>query len=376
MTMLWARCARGLEPLVSAELQIGGLGSVIEVRHRTLLVDAASLASGLMTLRTVDDLSILVADVPDIGRHRSGLAHLATAVSEGAAASAEVAVRALRAATSPPPQAVGIDVAASFLGKRNFNRFDVEDAVGSTLAGTFGARYWSRRGDTRPPDGTQGWRVHLDGERLLIGLRLSDVPLHRRTYKTSSVPGTLHPPVAAAIALLAGLRPDHRLHDPVCGAGTLVLEACALEPRLVGSGSDIAGAAVGAARANTPASTAVAGWIRADAGHLPLAGSSVARLIANVPWGRQAAWSGALGSDPASLYREAGRVLDEAGRLVVLSEPSEGFDAMLRHAGLTACLSVELALSGAHPRITVASRDGEAIDDAGLGGAVLGRLAF
>ncbi|CAA9260908.1 MAG: hypothetical protein AVDCRST_MAG50-2995 [uncultured Acidimicrobiales bacterium] len=373
--MLWVRCVRGLEPLVAAELEMGGMGSLTEVRHRTLLVATDELEPGLMGLRTVDDLSVLVVDLPDVGRHRSGLAELAHAVEGDRATAAEASRRALTTATAPPADTVGIDVAASFLGKRNFSRFDVEDAVGSSLSRSLGVRYWSRRGDQRPPDGTQGWRVHLDGERLLIGLRLSGAPMHRRAYKTSTVPGTLHPPVAAAMALLAGLRPGAVLYDPVCGAGTIVLEAAALEAELLASGSDITAAAVDAARSNAARSTSATSWLRADAGQLPLAGASVARMVANVPWGRQAAPSGALGSDPASFCREAGRVMDEGGRLVALSEPSEDFDDGLRRAGLVLCLSVELSLSGAHPRITVASRNGEAIDADALGGTVLHRLA-
>lgn len=43
-----------------------------------------------------------------------------------------------------------MDVAASFLGKRNDNRYDIEDAVGTEVARAAGLPYHSRRGGARP----------------------------------------------------------------------------------------------------------------------------------------------------------------------------------------------------------------------------------
>ena len=112
-------------------------------------------------------------------------------------------------------------------------------------------RYHSRRNGTAPPTDRVDWRVVLDGKTMWVGFRPFDVPLHRREYRRQTVTGSLHPPVAAAMARLAHIEDGHRVLDPFCGAGTLLLEAHAVAPGATYLGVD-SKATIPVARANTP----------------------------------------------------------------------------------------------------------------------------
>ena len=74
-------------------------------------------------------------------------------------------------------------------------------------------------------------RVHLrlDGSRATVSLDLSGEPLHRRGYRVASVPAPLKENLAAGLLLRAGwgelAAHGAPLVDPMCGSGTLPIEA-------------------------------------------------------------------------------------------------------------------------------------------------------
>ncbi|HZX05684.1 methyltransferase domain-containing protein, partial [Kribbella sp.] len=183
--------------------------------------------------RVADDLFVVYGAGPDPGRAKGGVA------------------AAVRAAVREVPGGRGaFAVSASFVGERNFNRYDVEDLVGERIARLTGGRYCSRRGGRVPPEERSEWRVVLDGKTLWVARRPYAVPLHRRPWRQHTVAGSLHPPVAAAMARLAKLAPGQQVIDPFCGAGTLLVEAHHLEPGARYVGLDRDPAAIAAAKAN------------------------------------------------------------------------------------------------------------------------------
>lgn len=135
----------------------------------------------------------------------------------------------------------------------------------------------------------------MDGSRATVALRIADRPAHRRAYKQATVPGTLHPPLAAAMVRLASVHSRGVVLDPCCGAGTLLVEADRAAPGAVLVGVDRDPAALRAASVNGP----LVKWVRADAGRLPVPSGSVDRVLVNPPWSRQVPAQGALaGSSP------------------------------------------------------------------------------
>jgi tRNA (guanine6-N2)-methyltransferase len=212
----------------------------------------------------------------------------------------------------------------------------------------------------------------VDGAHATVGLRIADRPLHRRAYKRATVAGTLHPPLAAAMGRLAGVRPQHTILDPCCGAGTLLAEA-----RLAGAGARLVAvdcdpvaldaaaanaAAANAAAANANAANAAAvglgiGLLRADAGRLPFTMDSVDRVLVNPPWDRQVPAWGLLGvgGEPhymCRLWTELTRVLRQDGLLVALIPDHEAVD--LSAHGFNVRTAYPVRLSGAAATIVLA----------------------
>ena len=77
--------------------------------------------------------------------------------------------------------------------------------------------------DKRHPD--VPINVRLDRDTCVISLDSSGPRLHRRGYRTEAGLAPLKETLAAGILRLAGWTPDVPLLDPMCGAGTFLLEA-------------------------------------------------------------------------------------------------------------------------------------------------------
>ncbi|MEV4107979.1 hypothetical protein [Nonomuraea sp. NPDC049695] len=256
-TFAVARAVHGIEPLVATEIRRSRLGVVRGVRHREVWFEALPGAD-LMSLRTADDLLLAAAVVDGIGHDRSALRRLARA-----ARAMNVDVDGFAHAAS------AVEVSASFVGRRNYTRFEIEDAVGAELARPLRLPYHSRKDGARPPRDAMSWRVTIEGDQALIALRPAARPLHRRAYKTASIRGTLHPPVAAAMAALARLEDAGTVLDPCCGAGTTLIEAHALAPgaRLLGFDHDPAALHAATSNARTAALQAATSNARTAAPH-------------------------------------------------------------------------------------------------------------
>ncbi|GAB4005988.1 hypothetical protein GCM10029992_55410 [Glycomyces albus] len=270
----FASTVHGLEPIAAAELSDRG-HRVLGIRKRQILVASPpELADDRP--RTVDDLLMQLANAPDPGPTKAELAALPDR---------------LDAKLEPLRDALGggeatLSVSASMIGRRTYNRYDLEEVIGAHLARRLGARFVSRRGGTRPPEGAVELRAALAPEGLLLGLRGRRAPLHRREWRKATVPGSLHPPVAAAMARLAAIEPGMTVLDPCCGAGTVLIECSEGRPQVRCTGTDRDPRALEAADRNGGGRSEIT-WRRADATALPFATGSIDRVVTNPAWGRQ-----------------------------------------------------------------------------------------
>ncbi len=120
--------------------------------------------------------------------------------------------------------AVYCTLVKSEIGHSHYASLKIKDAVVDQFRKRTGQR---PDVDVRKP----GIRInlHVEGTTATLALDLSGDSLHRRGYRASAGEAPLKETLAAAIVHLAGIRQDMHvdscLLDPMCGSGTLLIEA-------------------------------------------------------------------------------------------------------------------------------------------------------
>jgi 23S rRNA G2445 N2-methylase RlmL len=347
-----ARCLRGIEWICAAEIGAVLDAEVWRVDHRVVYF-RAPLSPALLSVGTVDDVFLLTAELGEVDHRRAALETLRSHMARTGAADLVAAAGTLR----PVPAAAGFEVVGSFLGRRNYNRFEIEEAVGEGLQRATGRRFLPgpHTAQSHPP---LSWRVHLYDGGGFLGLRLSDGPLHRRSYRLRSQEGALHPPLAYAAALLGAPAPGGLVLDPFCGAGTMLIEAARLQAASVLLGADISLDAVRAARDNAASAGFGGLWIAGDAGLLALRTDCADLVTTNPPWSRRVEPAGVLLRNPAQSWSELARVMAPDGRAVVVLEDLETQVGALRSAGLEPAIVQRVAVSGAWTTLGLVVPDG------------------
>lgn len=111
-------------------------------------------------------------------------------------------------------------VKSSSITHSGFVAQKVKDAVVDRLREREGAR---PNVDPRNPDVRVV--VHLEKNRAQVFLDLAGDPLSKRGYRTRGGEAPLRENLAAAVLRLGGFRPGTPIFDPMCGSGTLPIEA-------------------------------------------------------------------------------------------------------------------------------------------------------
>jgi putative N6-adenine-specific DNA methylase len=118
---------------------------------------------------------------------------------------------------------VNVTAQKSPLKSLEFATLRIKDAVCDRFRDAYGKR---PSVDRTTPD----VRVHafLEAERATVYLDTSGEPLFKRGWRTGALEAPLRENLAAGIVMLSGWTPEDVLLDPMCGAGTLLVEAAAL----------------------------------------------------------------------------------------------------------------------------------------------------
>lgn len=74
--------------------------------------------------------------------------------------------------------------------------------------------------------------VRIADDRVTISADASGLPLHRRGWRQATAKAPLRETLAAALLLASGWSPDLPLADPLCGSGTIAVEAATIARRL------------------------------------------------------------------------------------------------------------------------------------------------
>jgi putative N6-adenine-specific DNA methylase len=79
--------------------------------------------------------------------------------------------------------------------------------------------------------GAQGVLARLDRDRCTLSLDSSGDHLHRRGYRTEALAAPLRENLAASLLRLCGWQGERGLADPMCGSGTIPIEAALMAAR-------------------------------------------------------------------------------------------------------------------------------------------------
>lgn len=175
------------------------------------------------------------------------------------------------------------------------------------------------------------WDLEAGGE-LLIGVRLSDRTMRHRTYKQAQIEASLRPTVARAMIRLAEPGADDVFLDPMCGAGTILIERGEHGRYAQLLGGDIRPEAVAATRTNIGPRYKPIEIREWDATNLPLDDGSVDRVVCNLPFGKKVGEPWEMRSLYERFVVELDRVLKGGGVVVLLTSERKLLEAALRGA--------------------------------------------
>ncbi|MPZ66982.1 MAG: methyltransferase [Pseudonocardiaceae bacterium] len=325
--------------------------SGIAMARREITFTLPELEPRTLALRCADDAFLLVGELPPVGSTKADLPGFARDVAHldwHAAAEAVGAVRGEEPST--------FDCVVSIEGKHSYNRYAVEDAVGDALCSVLGLRFLSRSpaATAFPDQPDMTVRLFLRGTRAIATFRIGRRPLHRRGYKVATGPGTLHPPLAAALAAIAGAG-GLVVHDPFCGDGTLAIETALSWPTSQVTAGDIDPERVTNTHANaTRAGVDIVATV-ADAGDLRKLGTGLDLLLTNPPWDVAVGSHGQLRASLRRFWSDAATVLRGSGRVCTVTDAALEVPDVLQELGFAVGLTTRLRLAGRVAHVSIAA---------------------
>jgi tRNA (guanine6-N2)-methyltransferase len=249
--------------------------------------------------------------------------------------------------------AASFRVTAERRGEHEFSSVDIQRAAGAVLHRRYGT-----------PVDLEGYevdvRICLIGNRLFAGSRITRTSLGKRIRRAGTLRSALKPTVAAAMLRLLGAHEGPgRLLDPMCGTGTIPIEAARINPRLEIAASDWDPATIELAR-RTLANHELEIEVReADARSLDAAyPQRFDYIVTDPPYGVRQAKRISRSRLYGALLRSFESVLAESGRIALVILKYHSFTSALGESGLEIVHERRVELGSIAPRIVVLGRKG------------------
>jgi putative N6-adenine-specific DNA methylase/tRNA (guanine6-N2)-methyltransferase len=253
------------------------------------------------------------------------------------------------------PEMVG---AASFRvtserrGEHEFDHMELQRVAGAVLVERYGTRVDLEHYELNV-------RVNLYGDRLIVGVQRTAESLAKRIQRVRSLRTALKPTIAAAMIRLIGAhRGAGRLIDPLCGTGTIPIEAKRINPQLTVFASDWDDETVETAR-GTVANHGLDIQLRqCDARTLTSwYEQPFDYIVTDPPYGVRQAKHTDIGLLYENLLTSFARALADAGILAIVVLKLRAFQRALEGAGLRVVHERLIESGGLHPRIFVLERE-------------------
>jgi 23S rRNA G2445 N2-methylase RlmL len=318
-------------------------------KNGLVLFDFDGDPRALLELRTVEDVFVVVLERRDVPPTYGALRELRDEMQRVPLEAAVALARAVKPGRGGQGK-LRFRVVARQLGMAHYRRADAQQYVEKGIL----ARS-DRRWRLADENALEFWLTIGHGEALVL-LRLSDETLRHRARR-EHLPASLRPSAAAALVLLTRPRPTDVFLDPMCGAGTILIERGEAGRYRQLLGGDIRPEALATAQANIGPRYQPIALREWDARDLPLDDASVTACAVNLPFGQQ------LGSpeENRGLYpavlRELGRVLAPRARLAALTGDTRAFERAAERTPAFAPLeSFPVLILGRQARVYVLER--------------------
>lgn len=202
-----AKTFKGLEEVLAQELiELGANDVLIERRAVSFSGDKALLYRANFALRTA--IRILVPIATFKAKDTDALYKQVKALDWS------------RYMTAETTFVVDATVYSESFRNSRFVTYRTKDAI---------ADYWTEKADKRPNVSTQEpdliINVHVANEQVTLSLDSSGESLHKRGYRVATTEAPISEVLAAGMLLMAGWRGQSDFYDPMCGSGTLLIEA-------------------------------------------------------------------------------------------------------------------------------------------------------
>ena len=203
----FATCARGLEPVLARELRDLGAQDIEPGRGGVYFAgDQALLYRANLWLRTA--IRVLV---PVLQAHVESPDELYEAVR---------ALDWTRYLTPEHTLAVDANVRDSNLTHSKYAALRTKDAICDQFLERYG-----RRPSVDVEEPLVGLNLHVAHNEAILSLDSSGTSLHKRGYRPVQTRAPLNEALAAGLVLLSGWQGETVFADPLCGSGTLPIEA-------------------------------------------------------------------------------------------------------------------------------------------------------
>ena len=202
-----AKTFKGLEQVLAQELiELGANNVLIERRAVSFEGDKALLYRANFCLRTA--LRVLVPVISFRAKDTDGLYEQLKRIDWSRYMTAETSF------------AIDATVYSEVFRNSRFVTYRVKDAI---------VDYWSAKAGKRPnvqvTDPDLLLNVHIADQQITVSLDSSGESLHKRGYRVANTEAPISEVLAAGMLLMAGWKGQSDFYDPMCGSGTLPIEA-------------------------------------------------------------------------------------------------------------------------------------------------------
>ena len=212
-----AKTFKGLEQVLAQELiELGANDVLIERRAVSFKGDKALLYRANLCLRTAIRVLVPIKDerIKGLGIRGKGLK------PEDQVYEIAKSIDWSRFMTADTSIAIDATVYSELFRNSLFVTYRVKDAI---------VDYWKGITGKRPNVNTENpdlrVTLHVGNDHVTISLDSSGESLHKRGYRVANTEAPINEALAAGMLLLAGWKGQSDFYDPMCGSGTLPIEA-------------------------------------------------------------------------------------------------------------------------------------------------------